>query len=438
MVEAELARLRAENARLLRLLKLTPQQAAPPAPAQTAYFEAPPGPVHNRSPQEAKIAFFGALFAARTDIYATRRDNPHTGKGSWFPAVRGRWVKGARHEDRGYLPLTAKVLESHLKGEVHIGLYPLLDGDRCWWLAADFDGAGAMFDALMYVKAGRALQLPVALEVSRSGVGAHAWMFFTSPIPAETARRLGTGLLREAMALGSRMNLASYDRLFPSQDLLPAGGVGNLIAAPLFRPARQKGATLFLDLGTLEPHKDQWAYLSTLGRITPQEVRRAADRAGKVAVATEVTRLISPGSTEIRQQAPAVLRARLGTGVRVEQAELTPGLAATLRHAASMHNPLFYERQRMRVSTWNIPRFLHSYDETLDGGLILPRGMLDTVTDLAAQAGSRLDVTDERATGTGQDFTCTAALTAVQRDAVTERGLLVSACWSPRPEPGRP
>ena len=64
--------------------------------------------------------------------------------------------------------------------------------------------------------------------------------------------------------------------------------------------------------------------------------------------------------------------------------------------------------------------------------------MLDTVTDLAAQAGSRLDVTDERATGTGQDFTCTAALTAVQRDAVTERGLLVSACWSPRPEPGRP
>src|SRR6202142_4776713 len=107
-----------------------------------------------------------------------------------------------------------------------------------------------MFDALMYVKAGRALQVPVALEVSRSGVGAHAWVFFTSPVPAETARRLGTGLLREAMALRGRMTLASYDRLFPSQDLLPVGGVGNLIAAPLFKPARDNGATVFLNVIT--------------------------------------------------------------------------------------------------------------------------------------------------------------------------------------------
>jgi hypothetical protein len=111
----------------------------------------------------------------------------------------------------------------------------------------------------MYVKADRALQVPVALEVSRSGVGAHAWVFFTSPVPAETARRLGTGLLREAMALRGRMTLASYDRLFPSQDLLPVGGMGNLIAAPLFKPARDNGTTVFLDLETLERHDDQCA-----------------------------------------------------------------------------------------------------------------------------------------------------------------------------------
>jgi superfamily II DNA or RNA helicase len=419
-VEAELARLRAENIRLRNLLKMTPEQAAPAAPGQAAFFEAPPGMVHNRSPEAAKVAFFGALFAARTDIYATRWDNPHTGKHGWIPAVRGMWRKGVRHEDRGYLPLTAKIIESHLRGEVHVGLYPLLDGDRCWWLAADFDKEEALFDAFMYVKAGRALQVPVALEVSRSGTGAHAWVFFTSPVPAETARRLGTGLLREAMSLRGRMSLASYDRLFPSQDLLPSGGVGNLIAAPLFKPARDKGATVFLDTESLEPYKDQWAYLSTLGRMIPQEVRRAADKAGKVTVAAEATRLSAPGSTEIRQQAPEVLHARLGAGIRVEQAELTPGLAATLRHAASMHNPLFYERQRMRASTWNIPRFLHSYDETLDGGLILPRSMLDTVTSLAAQAGSRLDITDERAEGAGQEFTFTATLTGTQRDAVAE------------------
>jgi hypothetical protein len=420
VVEAELARLRAENARLLRLLKLTPQQAAPPGPAQATYFEAPPGLVDDASPPDVKVAFYAALFAARTDVYATRFDNTRTGKGGWVPAVRGGWRKGTRHEDRDYLPLTRAVLAAHLKGEVHIGLYPLLDGDKCWWLAADFDGPEAMFDALMYIKAGRALQVPVALEVSRSGAGAHAWVFFTSPVPAELARRLGTGLLREAMAIRGRMTLASYDRLFPSQDLLPAGGMGNLIAAPLFRPARRHGATVFLDLETLEPHKDQWAFLATLGRMTPQEFKRAADRAGKIAVATEVTRLVTASSTATRPQAAAILRTRLGAGIRVEQAELTPGLAATLRHAASMHNPLFYERQRMRASTYNIPRFLHSYDETLDGGLILPRGMLGTVTDLAAQAGSRLEITDERTQGTVQEFTLTAMLTPPQRTAVTE------------------
>jgi len=163
-VEAELARLRAENMRLRNLLKMTPEQAAAAAPGQAAFFESPPGMVHNRSPEAAKVAFFGALFAARTDIYATRWDNPHTGKHGWIPAVRGMWRKGVRHEDRGYLPLTAKVIESHLRGEVHVGLYPLLDGDRCWWLAADFDKEEALFDAFMYVKAGRALQVPVALR----------------------------------------------------------------------------------------------------------------------------------------------------------------------------------------------------------------------------------------------------------------------------------
>ena len=118
---------------------------------------------------------------------------------------------------------------------------------------------------------------------------------------------------------------------------------------------------------------------------TPRELRRAADRAGKVAVAAEVTQLTAPSSTRTRPPVPPVLSARLGAGIRLEQAELTPGLAATLRHAASMHNPEFYERQRMRASTYNIPRFLHCYQETIDGGLILPRGMLDAITSLAGR-----------------------------------------------------
>jgi hypothetical protein len=120
------------------------------------------------------VALFGALFAARTDVYAVRWENTRTGKAGWLPAVRGGWRKGVPHADRDYLPLTAAVLASHLSGDQHIGFYPLLDGDRCWWLA-DFDGPAAMLDALAYLKAARSMRVPAALEVSRSGVGAHAW-----------------------------------------------------------------------------------------------------------------------------------------------------------------------------------------------------------------------------------------------------------------------
>ncbi len=419
-VVRELAELRAENARLLRLLKLTRREAAAPSPAQAGFFEAPPGPVHAGSPAEAKVALFGAMFAARTDIYAVRWENARAGRAGWLPAVRGGWRKGVPHAERDYLPLTAEVLAAHLSGQAHIGLYPLLDGDRCWWLAADFDGPAALLDALNYVKAARALNVPAGLEISRSGTGAHTWIFFTAPLPAETARRLGTGLLREAMALRGQMNLASYDRLFPSQDVLPSGGVGNLIAAPLYGRARRNGTTVFLNLANLEPHEDQWAFLSTLGRLTPREAARAADGAGQVSVGTAVDRIGIPGSTKTRPPAPAVLHARLSTGIRLEQAELTPALLTTFKHAASMPNPLFYERQRRRISTWGVPRFLQSFDETLDGGLILPRGLRDTVTSLTEQAGSRLEVTDDRGRGTDQDFTFTATLSAEQQEAATE------------------
>ncbi len=419
-VAAEVARLRAENARLLRLLELTGEQASLPRPGQAGFFEAPPGPVHAGSPPEVKVAFFGALFAARTDVYAVRYDNRRTGRAGWVPAMRGGFRKGVPHGERDYLPLTADVLAAHLTGNMHIGLYPLLDGDTCWWLAADFDGPDAMIEGLMYLKAARALQVPAALEVSRSGIGAHAWVFSAAPVPAETARRLGTGLLREAMSLRGRMKLASYDRLFPSQDLLPAGGAGNLIAAPLFKPARDEGRTVFIDPGTLEPYPDQWAFLSSLGRMSPRETSRAADKAGRVLVSSEVMTLATAASSVTRPAAAPVIHAWLGSGIRLEQAELTPALAAALRHAASIRNPLFYERQRMRASTWNVPRFLHSFDETIDGGLILPRGLADRVTTMAEEAGSRVEITDERATGTTQDFAFAATLTPIQRQAVNE------------------
>ncbi len=116
-LRAEIERLRAENARLLRLLQLTPAHAQPPGPVQTAIFESAPGSVHAGSPPADKVAFYAALFAARTDAYAVRWDNTRSGKGGWMPAVRGGWRRGLRPEQREYLRLTPQVITEHLSGD---------------------------------------------------------------------------------------------------------------------------------------------------------------------------------------------------------------------------------------------------------------------------------------------------------------------------------
>jgi hypothetical protein len=144
---------------------------------------------------------------------------PRDGRSGWMPAIRGYWRKGMNRADAPYLPLTPDVIGQHLRGEVHIGLYPLGDDDTCWWVAADFDKEAAMLDAHSYMKAARAHDVPAALEVSQSGRGAHVWIFFAQATSAATARSIATSLLGEAFQLRGSMHLSSYDRLFPSQDI---------------------------------------------------------------------------------------------------------------------------------------------------------------------------------------------------------------------------
>lgn len=427
---AEVERLRRENARLRKLLKLTDAEAAPAPGTQMAWFDKTPGSVDNHAPSRAKIEFYAALFAARRDTYAIRWEDPRTGKSGWVPAVQGGWRKGRPASEVRRLPLTPEVLEAHLKGEVHIGLYPMLRGGKTCWLAADFDGQAALLDALAYLKAARAVGAAAALEVSRSGVGAHVWIFFTDPVPAVTARGLGTALVREAMAIRGRMDLRCYDRLFPSQDTLPGQGPGNLIAAPLHGSSRKLGTTVFLDLATLEPFEDQWDYLSTVDRLTPKQVAKLAATLREPTIGARVSRARPARSTRTQPNPAPIVHLGLNGTVRIPGSELTPSLYATLKHAASTYNPEFYDRQRRRQSTWNIPRIITSYDETLDDHLVLPRGLRDTATRLIEEAGSRIEVDDQRITGNALDLAPAIDLRAQQQEAVQavlphELGVLV-------------
>ncbi|MFE9694244.1 DEAD/DEAH box helicase family protein [Micromonospora sp. NPDC005806] len=413
----EVERLRAENARLARLLELRGQDTTA-APEQLSAPVEPPGLVTMASPTRDKLALFADRLRARADVYAVRWDNARTGAAGWMPAVAGGWRKGMDRRGATYLPRTTEVVAAHLVGDVFMGLYPLMPGNTCHFVVADFDGPTAMLDALAYVKAARASAVPAALEISQSGRGAHVWVFFTGAVPAATARAVGTVLLREAMVLRGSMDLRSYDRLFPNQDVLPDGGFGNLIAAPLQGRRRKDGLTTFLDLGTLEPYADQWAFLSTLDRLSPGGAEHVARQAKQAVTGADVATMSRSAATQVHPPLPPVVHVEAGAGLSIDATQLTPAALATFKHAAAMANPKFYELQRLRKSTWDTPRFIQGYDLTLDDHLVLPRGLRHTIATIVERAGSRLAVTDARNSGTEIDAAFTAELTGKQANAV--------------------
>jgi hypothetical protein len=170
----ELETLRADNVRLRRLLKLSAEQARAADPDQATLSGAPESAVNMGSPPEDKIRFCLKLFRCRSDVYALRWENRRDGRSGWMPAIRGYWRRGMNRADAPYLPLTADIIGQHLRGEVHIGLYPLGDDDTCWWVAADFDKEAAMLDALAYMKAARAHKVPASAMIWLTGLPSSA------------------------------------------------------------------------------------------------------------------------------------------------------------------------------------------------------------------------------------------------------------------------
>jgi hypothetical protein len=186
--------------------------------------------------------------------------------------------------------VTDDVIRWHLSGRDDTGqsfvagVYPMLRDEACFFLAADFDKTGWREDATAFAETCRRLDLPAAIERSRSGHGGHVWLFFEEAIPAALARKLGSHILTETMERRPEVGLDSYDRFFPNQDTLPHGGFGNLIALPLQKQSRERGNSVFLD-DKLVPYPDQWAFLSEVCRIGRPQVEaivRDAERTGQI------------------------------------------------------------------------------------------------------------------------------------------------------------
>ena len=176
-----------------------------------------------------------------------------------------------RVQNRSFIPFDESIVRSHIEGNITVGTYTIRDDDTCIFLAADFDKEQWGVDALTYKAAAKDMGVEVYVERSRSGTGGHAWIFFQEPIAAHMARYLGTLILTHAMTRRHHIGFDSYDRFFPSQDTMPSGGFGNLIALPLQRIPRRSGNSVFVD-DDLAPYPDQWEYLSRVRLLTGADV----------------------------------------------------------------------------------------------------------------------------------------------------------------------
>ena len=174
---------------------------------------------------------------------------------------------------------------------------------------------------------------------------------------------------------------------------MPKGSFGNLIALPLHGERLRHGATAFLGPTTMAPWPDQWAFLSSVARLAPEAAAALADSlrpvdAGPALTFADLARAGGPTP-------PDVVRARLGARLSIERSGVPPAIVAGLKHLGSIHNPAFYEKQLMRFSTWDTPRFIRCYEEDLQW-LHLPRGLVERVVELMENLGSRLEITDAR------------------------------------------
>lgn len=415
-LEEELSRLREENVRLRKLLATHGiAWEAATAPVRSPSLEAP-AQAGNRLSTAEKVALFRERFRGRTDVYPVRWESAK-GKSGYSPACANEWRPGICHkpkvkcgqcEQRLLLPVTDAVIYDHLAGKQTIGVYPLLPDDRCWFLAADFDDEQWEDDAKGFMQSCSELDIPALLEISRSGNGAHVWIFFSEPVPAWEARQLGGALISHTCNQTRQLSLASYDRLFPNQDTLPKGGFGNLIALPLQKQPRELDRSVFVDK-SLAPYADQWALLSSIRPLSAADLENAILRAsgGRHPLDVSFTgdenenkpwQRRTTHSDKVTGPLPESVQLVLANQIFLAKTDIPQALANRLIRLAAFQNPEFYKTQAMRLPVWNKPRII-GCAENFPQHIALPRGCGDDILHLLEQNGVRAEIQDERVAG---------------------------------------
>ena len=428
----EIATLRAENDRLIALLESHGIEWRTPQSAVVVARELEPSKLSTAE----KVALFRRLFRGRTDVYPVRWEGKTSGKSGYAPACANEWRAGVCEKprikcgdcsNRLLIPMSDAVIYDHLAGKHVVGVYPLLEDDTCYFLAADFDEADWRDDARAFMQSCEELGVPAALEISRSGNGAHAWIFFASRVSARDARRLGTAIISHTCSRTRQLKLESYDRLFPNQDTMPKGGFGNLIALPLQKLPRESGCSVFVD-ADLQPYPDQWGFLASIQPMPVHDIEPTIVRATGGVHPLDVTfiddedlatpwKRQSTATNKLAGQMPKSLTVTLANLIYFEKAQLPQALANRLIRLAAFQNPEFYKAQAMRMSVWDKPRVIGNA-ENYPQHIALPRGCLEAALDLLRENGIDCDLRDERFGGEPIDISFVGTLRLDQEAAV--------------------
>ena len=387
------------------------------------------------SPNE-KINLFCSLFKGREDVFARRWFSQSLNKGGYQPVCENEWKEGVCNKkkykcnecpNRKLAPLKENDIYKHLEGKDYycrdvVGLYPLLKNDNCYFLVLDFDDEKYKEDVLAVYKICNYYSIPAYIEISRSGNGAHLWIFFENETSAVDARKLGSAVLTETMKENINISFKSYDRMFPNQDTIPKGGFGNLIALPLQGKVRKTGGSIFVDENFC-PYDDQWAFLSGIKKLKTEELEFILSKLCKM---DGLGALMSSSDSEPWKTKEKVTITALDIPSELEiiQANMLyiprNGLSAnaqnTIKRLAAFKNPDFYRAQAMRLPIYNKPRII-STSEISEQYIALPRGCKAALDELFDSANVNYIYKDKTNKGTSIDVNFNGELREEQKPA---------------------
>lgn len=416
---------------------------------------------------EHAIQFY-SYFRGRKDVYVKRGR-----KGGYYTQCKNFWKPGLCPKKNGektkcqdcpgkdYIVLNTKAILAHLKGDKAdgsdvIGLYPLFPDGTCWFLVFDFDNhdedAATTKDWQQEVDALRNICLSVGIdalvECSRSGHGAHVWIFFNEAIQATTARKFGEALLAKGAEFVSLKNFLYYDRMMPMQDFLPEGKLGNLIALPLQGRALRKGNSAFVD-EKWAPYSDQWAKLFATKRLSkieiddfikawcPENDTMGMFQSDNVDEPEEESPLLfgkSPKASPFNfksSDATSPVQIILADGIYIDKRDVKPRLQNAIRRLAAYSNPQFYQNLALGFSNNKTPRIVYDgYDE--GNHIVIPRGCFDELKSHLYEAEIPCRIIDKRQSGRAINVSFNGTLyqeqlVAAERLSAHDIGILAAA-----------